>query len=99
MPRKTILFIAFGWAILALILAGPSDGPVIAGTAPPNVAGTWEGSWRHRVGSGRITLRLAQGAPKSPGSKVWSTSYPYSRPNNRTASGRTFKTGTWRTPR
>jgi hypothetical protein len=32
----------------------------IAGTSAPNVAGTWEGTWSHRAGSGQITLRLAQ---------------------------------------
>ena len=32
MPRKTILFTAFVSAILALILAGHGDGPVMAGT-------------------------------------------------------------------
>jgi hypothetical protein len=67
MPRKTILFTAFVLAILALILAGDGDGPVIAGTATPNVAGTWEGSWSHRIGSGQITLRLAQEGTKVTG--------------------------------
>ena len=67
MPRKTILFTAFVWAILALILAGHGDGPVIAGTATPNVAGTWEGTWSHRIGSGQITLRLAQEGTKVTG--------------------------------
>ena len=67
MPRKTILFTAFVLAILALILAGHGDGPVIAGTATPNVAGTWEGTWSHRIGSGQITLRLAQEGTKVTG--------------------------------
>ena len=67
MPRKTILFTAFVLAILALIFAGHGDGPVIAGTATPNVAGTWEGSWSHRIGSGQITLRLAQEGTKVTG--------------------------------
>jgi hypothetical protein len=42
------------------MLVGAGDGGAIAGTATPNVAGNWEGTWRHRVGSGRITLQLAQ---------------------------------------
>jgi hypothetical protein len=42
------------------MLAGHGHETAIAGTATPNVAGTWQGRWNHRVGSGRITLRLAQ---------------------------------------
>jgi hypothetical protein len=42
------------------MLVGAGDRGAIAGTATPNVAGTWEGTWSHRQGSGRITLRLAQ---------------------------------------
>ena len=64
MPRKTILFTAFVLAILALILASHGDGPVMAGTATPNVSGTWQGTWRHEIGSGQITLRLAQEGTK-----------------------------------
>ena len=67
MPRKTILFTAFVVAILALILAGPGDGPVMAGTATPNVSGTWQGTWRHEIGSGQITLQLAQEGTKVKG--------------------------------
>jgi hypothetical protein len=67
MPRKTILFTAFVLAILALILAGHGDGPVMAGTATPNVSGTWQGTWRHEIGSGQITLRLAQEGAKVTG--------------------------------
>ena len=67
MPRKTILFTAFVLAILALILASHGDGPVIAGTATPNVAGTWEGSSSHRIGSGQLTPRLAQDGTKVTG--------------------------------
>jgi hypothetical protein len=44
----------------ALTGAGHRDGLALAGTATPNVAGMWEGDWRHRIGSGQITLRLAQ---------------------------------------
>src|SRR5262245_52524258 len=45
---------------VAPMLVGAGDRGAIAGTATPNVAGTWEGTWRHRQGSGQITLRLAQ---------------------------------------
>jgi hypothetical protein len=44
----------------ALMVAGHGDGLALAGTATPNVAGAWEGTWSHRIGSGQITLRLAQ---------------------------------------
>ena len=47
-------------ALLALMVTMNGDGQAIAGTAAPNVAGKWEGSWTHRVGSGQITLQLAQ---------------------------------------
>jgi hypothetical protein len=67
MSRKTILYTAFVLATLALMLARHGDGPAIAGTATPNVAGTWEGSWSHRIGSGQITLRLAQEGTKVTG--------------------------------
>jgi hypothetical protein len=58
-PRKTILFTAVVLATLALMLAGHGESPAIAGTATPNVAGTSEGTWSHRIGSVQITLRLA----------------------------------------
>ena len=61
MTRKTILCTAFVSAILALILAGDGGVPAVAGTSTPNVSGTWQGSWRQRqIGSGQITLQLAQ---------------------------------------
>jgi hypothetical protein len=49
------------------MLVDHSDRTVIAGTATPNVAGTWEGTWSHRIGSGQITLRLAQEGDKVTG--------------------------------
>jgi hypothetical protein len=67
MPRKTILFTVFALATLALMFASHGDGPANAGTATPNVAGTWEGTWSHRIGSGQITLRLAQEGTKVTG--------------------------------
>jgi hypothetical protein len=65
MPRKTILCTAFVSAILALILAGNGGVPAVAGTSTPNISGTWQGSWRQRqIGSGQITLQLAQEGTK-----------------------------------
>ena len=46
------------------MLAGHGDDPVMAGTATPNVSGTWQGTWRHEIGSGQITLQLAQECTK-----------------------------------
>jgi hypothetical protein len=51
-------------AMLALILAGNGGGPAVAGTSTPNVSGTWQGTWRHEIGSGQITLQLAQEGTK-----------------------------------
>ena len=31
-----------------------------AGEAPVNVSGKWDGTWSHQIGSGQITLQLAQ---------------------------------------
>jgi hypothetical protein len=67
MLGKIMLLTTLMFATGALILAGLGDGGVIAGTAPPNVAGTWEGTWSHRIGSGQITLRLAQEGTKVTG--------------------------------
>jgi hypothetical protein len=65
MPRKMILCTAFVSAILALILAGNGGVPAVAGTSTPNVSGTWQGSWRQgQIGSGQITLKLAQEGTK-----------------------------------
>ena len=61
MPRTIMLFTALVLATLAFMLAGHGGDPVVAGTATPNVSGTWEGTWRHRAaGSGQVTLRLLQ---------------------------------------
>ena len=60
MPRHIMLCRILVSATVALMLVGAGDRGAIAGTATPNVAGTWEGTWRHRHGSGQITLRLAQ---------------------------------------
>lgn len=67
MLRKIMLLTTLMLATVALILVGHSDRTVIAGTATPNVAGTWEGTWSHRIGSGQITLRLAQEGTKVTG--------------------------------
>ena len=60
MPRNIMLFTTLVLATVALMLVGAGDRGAIAGIASPNVAGTWEGTWSHRIGSGQMTLRLAQ---------------------------------------
>jgi hypothetical protein len=67
MLRKIMLLTTLMFATGALIFAGLGDGGAVAGTATPNVAGTWEGTWSHRIGSGQITLRLAQEGTKVTG--------------------------------
>jgi len=47
-------------ALLALMVTVNEDSQAIAGTPAVNVAGKWEGTWTHRIGSGRITLQLSQ---------------------------------------
>jgi hypothetical protein len=64
MPRTIVLLTALVLAILAFMLAGHSEGPAVAGTSSPNVLGTWQGTWRHEIGSGQITLQLAQKGTK-----------------------------------
>jgi hypothetical protein len=64
MPRKNMLFTGLVLAMLALILAGNGGVPAVAGTSTPNVSGTWQGTWRHEIGSGQITLKLAQEGTK-----------------------------------
>jgi hypothetical protein len=67
MPRTIVLCAVFAWATFALMLGGHNAGSARAGTAAPNVAGKWEGSWTHRAGSGQITLQLAQEGTKVTG--------------------------------
>jgi hypothetical protein len=62
-----MLCAAFAIATLAIILADQGGGPSVAGTPTPNVSGTWQGTWTHEVGSGQITLRLAQDGIKVTG--------------------------------
>jgi hypothetical protein len=64
MRRKPMLWTAVVLAMVAIILADHGGGPPIAGTPTPNVSGTWQGSWRHEIGSGQITLQLAQEGTK-----------------------------------
>jgi hypothetical protein len=64
MPRTIVLCAAFALAAFALMLVGHNAGSARAGTAAPNVAGKWEGTWTHRAGSGQITLQLAQEGTK-----------------------------------
>jgi hypothetical protein len=51
------------------MLGGNNVGSVGAGTAAPNVAGKWQGTWTHRAGSGQITLQLAQEGTKVTGTQ------------------------------
>ena len=60
MQRLLMLCMVLVGVMVALMGAGHGDGLALAGTATPNVAGMWEGTWSHRIGSGQITLRLAQ---------------------------------------
>jgi hypothetical protein len=60
MQRLLMLCTVLMGVMAALMVAGHGDGLALAGTATPNVAGMWEGTWSHRIGSGQITLRLAQ---------------------------------------
>jgi hypothetical protein len=60
MPHKVLVGTMVLMALVALMITINSDGQAIAGTTAVNVAGTWEGTWVHRVGSGPITLQLAQ---------------------------------------
>ena len=60
MQRKILVGTTVLIALLALMVTMNGDGQAIAGTAAPNVAVKWEGTWTHRVGSGRITLQLSQ---------------------------------------
>jgi len=67
MPRTIVLYAALILATFALMLGGPNASSVRAGTAAPNVAGKWEGTWMHQAGSGQITLQLAQEGTKVTG--------------------------------
>jgi hypothetical protein len=67
MPRTIVLCAAFALATFALMLGGNNAGSVGAGTAAPNVAGKWQGTWMHPAGSGQITLQLAQEGTKVTG--------------------------------
>jgi hypothetical protein len=64
MRRPITLCAAVVLVMVTLMVAGHDDGPALAGTAAPNVAGKWEGTWTHRAGSGQITLQLAQEGTK-----------------------------------
>ena len=60
MPRRLMLCTVLVGVMAALMGAGHADRLALAGAATPTVAGMWEGTWSHRIGSGQITLRLAQ---------------------------------------
>jgi hypothetical protein len=65
----------------------------------PDVSGTWEGAWTHEIGSGRITLRLAQDGTKVTGKQSVVGVVPVFGSQRETSLGGRFKTGTWKTPR
>jgi hypothetical protein len=54
MPRNITLFMTLLFATVALMLVGARPRGSVAGTGIPDVAGTWQGTWSHRHGSGRI---------------------------------------------
>jgi hypothetical protein len=60
MQRKTLAGTMVVIALLVLMVTLIGDGQAIAGTPTVNVAGKWEGTWRHRIGSGQLTLELSQ---------------------------------------
>jgi hypothetical protein len=60
MPRHIIPFTTLLLTTVAPMLGGAGDRGATAGSTTPEVAGTWEVTWRHRQGSGQIMLRLAQ---------------------------------------
>jgi hypothetical protein len=64
MQRLLMLCMVLVGVMVALMGAGHGEGLALAGTATPNVAGMWEGDWSHRIGSGQVTLRLAQEGTK-----------------------------------
>jgi hypothetical protein len=64
MQRRLTRCMALVLVMVALRVAGHGDGLAGAGTATPDVAGMWEGDWNHRIGSGQMTLRLAQEGTK-----------------------------------
>lgn len=90
MLRRIVLCAAFAFATFALMLGGHNAGSVGAGTAAPNVAGKWEGTWMHRAGSGQITLQLAQEGTKVIGEQ----SLPSVMPVFDTEGGRQVRLGT-----
>src|SRR5262245_19070402 len=67
MQCKLMLLMTLMLATVAVIVAGFGNSGAAAGTATPNVTGSWEGTWSHRIGSGQITLRLAQDGTKVTG--------------------------------
>jgi hypothetical protein len=60
MHHKALVGTMVLMTLVALMVTIHGDGQALAGTTAAHVAGTWEGTWMHRVGSGPITLQLAQ---------------------------------------
>jgi hypothetical protein len=69
MLHRIVICTAFAFAMFALTLGGHNTGSTHAGTATPNVAGKWEGTWMHQAGSGQITLQLAREGTKVTGTQ------------------------------
>src|SRR5262245_45282769 len=67
MQRKALVGTTVLIALLALMVTVNEDSQAIAGTPAVNVAGKWEGTWTHRVGSGQMTLQLSQEGTKVTG--------------------------------
>ena len=93
MPRKITLFMTLLVATVAFMLVGTGDRGAIAGTATPNVAGTWEGTWSHQHGSGQITLRLAQEGTKVTGRQSVASVIPLFGAQRERRIGRQIKLG------
>ena len=64
MRRPITLCTVLVGVMVALMVPGHNAGSARAGIATPNVAGKWEGTWKHRAGSGQITLQLTQEGTK-----------------------------------
>jgi hypothetical protein len=67
MQRKVLVGVTVLIALSALMITTGGGGQASAGAAAPNVAGNWEGTWTHRVGSGQITLQVSQEGTKVTG--------------------------------
>ena len=98
MQRLFMLCTVLVGVMAALTGAGHGDGVALAGTATPNVAGMWEGTWSHRIGSGQITLRFAQEGTTVTGKQSVVGVVPvFETETAGRPRGGDFETGSWRT--